>query len=117
MVLGHRAGVPVLDRVLSFEEIAAWTPVIHAIEEQEPLWEPGTAYEYHGHVFGFLIGEVIRRITGLTPGAYFRQAVGDPLGLWAWIGLPTEEMDGRARLVEAEGRPGCRGLSTCSPAS
>ncbi|MEV5706308.1 serine hydrolase domain-containing protein [Actinoallomurus sp. NPDC052274] len=109
MVLGHRAGVPVLDEVLSFAEIAAWTPVIHAIEEQRPLWEPNTAYEYHGHVFGFLLGEVIRRITGLTPGAYFRKAVGDPLRLRAWIGLPDEEMSGRARLVEAEGRPGMPG--------
>lgn len=105
MVLGHRAGLPVLDPVLGFEEIAAWTPVVRAIEEQRPLWEPGTAYEYHGHVFGFLIGEVIRRVTGLTPGAYFRRAAGEPLGLRAWIGLPAEEMDGRARLVEAEGRP------------
>ncbi|MFI6791974.1 serine hydrolase domain-containing protein [Nonomuraea sp. NPDC050383] len=105
MVLGHRAGLPALDRVLGFEEIAAWAPVVHAIEEQEPLWKPGTAYEYHGHVFGFLIGEVIRRVTGLTPGAYFRRAVGEPLGLRAWIGLPAEEMDGRARLTEAEGRP------------
>ncbi|MEV0422202.1 serine hydrolase domain-containing protein [Streptosporangium canum] len=105
MVLGHRAGLPALDPVLGFEEIAAWTPVIRAIEEQQPLWEPGTAYEYHGHVFGFLIGEVIRRVTGFTPGAYFRRAAGEPLGLRAWIGLPAEEMDGRARLVEAEGRP------------
>ncbi|MCO5991847.1 serine hydrolase domain-containing protein [Actinoallomurus rhizosphaericola] len=109
MVLGHRAGVPVLDEVLSFTEIAAWTPVIRAIEEQKPLWEPGTAYEYHGHVFGFLLGEVIRRVTGLTPGAYFREAVGEPLGLRAWLGLPDREMDGRARLVEAEGRPGMPG--------
>ncbi|MEV5770193.1 serine hydrolase domain-containing protein [Streptomyces antimycoticus] len=109
MVLGHRAGVPVLDRVLTFEDIADWAPVIRAIEGQTPLWEPDTSYEYHGHVFGFLIGEVIRRITGHTPGAYFRQAVADPLGLRAWIGLPTAERDGRARLVEAEGRPGMPG--------
>jgi CubicO group peptidase (beta-lactamase class C family) len=105
MVLGHRAGLPVLDRTLSFDEIAAWSPVIRAIEEQEPLWEPGTTYEYHGHVFGFLLGEVIRRITGLTPGQYFRKSIGEPLGLRAWIGLPPDELDGRARLVEAEGRP------------
>ncbi|MEU9117080.1 serine hydrolase domain-containing protein [Streptomyces sp. NPDC048483] len=109
MALGHRAGIPALDTVLGFEEIAAWTPVIHAIEEQQPLWKPDTAYEYHGHVFGFLIGEVIRRITGLTPGAYFREAVGDPLGLRAWIGLPEQELDDRARLVEAEGRPAMPG--------
>ncbi|WP_314173281.1 serine hydrolase domain-containing protein [Streptomyces winkii] len=105
MVLGHRAGLPVLDRSPGFEEIAAWTPVIRAIEEQKPLWEPGTAYEYHGHVFGFLIGEVVRRITGLTPGAYFRRTVGDPLGLRAWIAVPRAETGDLARLVEAEGRP------------
>ncbi|MFC9458612.1 serine hydrolase domain-containing protein [Streptomyces sp. NPDC056983] len=109
MVLGHRAGVPALDPVLSFEEIAGWTPVIRAIEEQKPLWEPGTAYEYHGHVLGFLVGEVIRRITGHTPGAYFRRAVGDPFGLRAWIGLPADESERVARLAEAEGRPGMPG--------
>ena len=105
MVLGHRAGIPVLDRTLSFEEIAAWTPVIEAIEAQKPLWEPGTSYEYHGHVFGFVLGEVVRRITGQRPGAYFRSVVGDPLGLRAWIGLPADELGSLARLAEAEGRP------------
>ncbi|NEB71988.1 beta-lactamase family protein, partial [Streptomyces fulvissimus] len=75
-VLGHRAGVPVLDRTPSFAEIAEWAPVVHAVEEQVPLWEPGEAYEYHGHVFGFLVGEIIRRITGLTPGRFFREAIG-----------------------------------------
>ncbi|MFI6512543.1 serine hydrolase domain-containing protein [Streptosporangium sp. NPDC050855] len=112
MVLGHRAGLPVLDRALSFEEIVGWTPVIRAIEEQEPLWEPGGAHEYHGHVFGFLLGEVIRRITGLTPGAYFREAVGDELGLRTWIGLPRDEAGSLARLVEAEGRPAMPGPET-----
>src|SRR5690242_3676736 len=105
MLLGHRAGIPVLDKTLSFEEIAAWTPVVAAIEEQVPLWEPGSAYEYHGHVFGFVAGELIRRLTGLLPGAYFRQAVGDPLGLRAWIGLPAAELGTLARLTEAPGRP------------
>jgi CubicO group peptidase (beta-lactamase class C family) len=105
MVLGHRAGIPVLDKTLSFEEIAAWTPVVEAIEEQKPLWEPGTSYEYHGHVFGFVLGEAVRRITGELPGAYFRSVVGDPLGLRAWIGFPAEELGTLARLVEAEGRP------------
>lgn len=80
-------------------------PVVRAIEEQRPLWEPGEAYEYHGHVFGFLVGEVVRRITGLTPGRFFREAIGEPLGLRAWIGLPAAERGQLARLVEAEGRP------------
>ncbi|WP_327675506.1 serine hydrolase domain-containing protein [Kitasatospora sp. NBC_00458] len=105
-VLGHRAGIPVLDAVLSFDEIAAWTPVVRAIEEQEPLWEPGTAHEYHGHVFGFVVGEVIRRITGLAPSRFFREAVAEPFGgLDAWLGLPEAELPRLARLAEAEGRP------------
>ncbi|EPH42660.1 putative Beta-lactamase domain-containing protein 2 [Streptomyces aurantiacus JA 4570] len=105
MVLGHRAGLPVLDRTPTFEEITEWTPVIRAIEEQEPLWAPGETYEYHAHVFGFLLGEIIRRVTGLTPGAYFRRAVADDLGLRTWIGLPEHELGSLARLVEAPGRP------------
>ena len=105
MVLGHRAGLPVLDRVLSFEEIAEWTPVIRAIEEQEPLWEPGRDHEYHGHVFGFLIGEVIRRITGLTPGPYFRQAIGDRPRIADLDRPAARTRSGTARLVEAGGRP------------
>ncbi|MFG2653478.1 serine hydrolase domain-containing protein [Streptomyces sp. NPDC048436] len=106
MVLAHRAGLPALDRSLSFDEITEWTPVVRAIEEQKPLWEPGTAHEYHGHTFGFLLGELIRRVTGLTPGAYFREAIGDRLGLRTWIGLPEEEVSRLARLSEAERRPG-----------
>ncbi|HET6740294.1 MAG TPA: serine hydrolase domain-containing protein [Kribbella sp.] len=105
MLLGHRAGIPVLDRTPTFEEIAAWDPVVAAIEAQKPLWEPGTTYEYHGHVFGFVLGEVVRRVTGQLPGAYFRTAIGDPLGLRAWIGLPEAELPSLARLEEADGRP------------
>jgi CubicO group peptidase (beta-lactamase class C family) len=109
MVLGHRAGLPVLDRTLSFAEVNAWTPVVRAIEEQAPLWEPDTAYEYHAHVFGFLLGELVRRITGLTPGAHFRAAVGERLGLRTWIGLPTDELERLAVLAEAPGRPALPG--------
>ncbi|GAA1144426.1 serine hydrolase domain-containing protein [Kribbella jejuensis] len=105
LVLGHRAGIPVLDRSPTFEEIAVWDPVIAAIEAQKPLWEPGTTYEYHGHVFGFVLGEVVRRLTGQLPGAYFRTVIGDPLGLRAWIGMPASELPTLARLAEAEGRP------------
>ncbi|KNB50976.1 serine hydrolase domain-containing protein [Streptomyces caatingaensis] len=99
MILGHRAGLPVLDATPSFDEILAWTPVVRALEEQKPLWEPGTAHEYHGHTYGWLAGEVIRRVTGLTPGAFFRSALADALGLTAWIGVPASELPGLARLA------------------
>ncbi|KAB7851219.1 serine hydrolase domain-containing protein [Streptomyces mobaraensis] len=99
MILAHRAGLPVLDASPDFAEITAWTPVVRALEEQKPLWEPGTAHEYHGHTIGWLAGELIRRITGRTPGAYFRSAVADDLGLRTWIGIPEDEYEGLARLA------------------
>ncbi|MFE3883997.1 serine hydrolase domain-containing protein [Streptomyces lydicus] len=104
MVLAHTAGIPLVERKLTFEELTAWTPVIRALEEQKPLWEPGTAYEYHAQAFGFIVGEVIRRLTGSTPGRYFRAVIGEPLGLRTWIGIPQEEVPRLARLVEAAGR-------------
>ncbi len=88
-VLAHRAGLPALDRDLSLDEALAWDPVIHAIEAQRPLWPPEAGHFYHAMTYGWLIGEVIRRITGLTPGAYFREKLGDPLGLRTWIGIPA----------------------------
>lgn len=86
--LSHRAGLAALDRDLTLGEVVAWDPVIAAIEAQAPLWKPGTGHLYHAMTYGWLVGEVIRRITGLTPGVYFRRAIGDPLDLHTWIGLP-----------------------------
>jgi CubicO group peptidase (beta-lactamase class C family) len=88
-VLSHRAGLPALDVDLTRQDILAWEPVLRALESQQPLWAPGTTYSYHALTYGWLIGEVIRRVTGLMPGVYFRQALGDPLGLHTWIGLPA----------------------------
>jgi CubicO group peptidase (beta-lactamase class C family) len=87
-LLSHRAGVPALDQMLSLEDVIAWEPVIRAIEVQTPMWTPGAAHSYHPLTFGWLVGEVIRRITGKTPGTFFREAVADPLRLDTWIGLP-----------------------------
>lgn len=87
-VLSHRAGLPALDRDLGLDDALGWKPVIRAIEEQRPLWVPDSAHLYHALTYGWLIGEVIRRITGLMPGAWFRTVIGDPLDLHAWIGIP-----------------------------
>jgi CubicO group peptidase (beta-lactamase class C family) len=88
--MSHRAGVPCLDLDLTKKDVIAWQPVIHAIEAQEPLFATDAGHCYHALTYGWLIGEVIRRITGLTPGALFRTLIGDPLGLRTWIGLPAE---------------------------
>lgn len=92
-VLSHRAGLPALDRDLSLDEAIAGRPVVEAIEEQAPLWEPGAAHMYHAMTVGWIIGEVIRRITGLSAGAYFQAVLGKPLALATWIGLPAGERE------------------------
>ncbi|MBM0274539.1 serine hydrolase domain-containing protein [Micromonospora tarensis] len=88
-LLTHQAGLPALDRPLTLDEVLAWDPVIRAIEAQAPLWEPGTAHGYHPMTYGWLVGEVIRRITGQLPGAFFADTVAGPLGLHTWLGLPA----------------------------
>lgn len=88
-LLSHRAGLPALDWDLTRPDVLAWEPVIRAVEAQSPLWPPGTAHSYHAMTYGWMIGEVIRRITGSLPGAYFRETLGDPRGLHTWIGLPA----------------------------
>lgn len=90
-LLSHQAGLPIVDGPLTFEEACAWDPVIRALEAQKPEWEPGTEHVYHSVTFGFLVGELVRRITGKPLGRFFADEVAAPLGLSAWIGLPEEQ--------------------------
>lgn len=89
-LLSHQAGLPVVDAPLTFEELCAWDPVIRALEVQRPLWTPGTEHIYHAMTYGFLVGEVVKRITGKSLGTFFAEEIAAPLGLSAWIGLPKE---------------------------
>ena len=64
--------------------------MIHALEVQAPLWEPGVAHGYHAITYGHLVGEVVRRIDGRSLGTFFHEEFAEPLGLDFWIGLPEE---------------------------
>ncbi len=89
--MAHRAGLAYLDTDLTLDDVVAWDPVIHAIEAQAPHHAPKDGHAYHASTIGWLLGEVIRRITGLSAGAYFARALGDPLSLNTWIGIPDTE--------------------------
>ncbi|MCC8247128.1 serine hydrolase domain-containing protein [Saccharothrix luteola] len=97
-LLSHQVGLPIVDGPLTFEQACAWDPVIRALEAQAPLWQPGTEHVYHSMTYGFLVGEVVRRVTGKSLGTYFADEVAAPLGLDAWIGLPEEHEDRVATL-------------------
>ncbi len=86
--LTHRAGLAALDTDLTRDDVIAWEPVIAAIERQRPSHRPADGHQYHTMTYGWIVGEVIRRVTGLRPGAFFRAEIGGPRGLRTWIGLP-----------------------------
>ena len=87
-LLCHEAGLPVLEGHLDLEQILAWDPIVEALASQAPLWEPGTAHGYHALTFGWLVGEVVRRVSGRSVGTFLAEEVVGPLGLDLWIGLP-----------------------------
>ena len=90
-LFSHRAGLPAIDRRLSIEDVYAWTPVVEALAAQKPLWEPNSGHGYHVGTYGWLAGEVIRRVTGVSVGAFVADRIARPLGLDLWIGLPAAE--------------------------
>ena len=75
--------------------------VVELLAAQEPLWQPGTRSGYHALTFGHLVGEVVRRISGRTLGAFFRDEVATPLGLDFHIGLPVEHDERVAPVLPA----------------
>ncbi|CAN5672337.1 serine hydrolase domain-containing protein [soil metagenome] len=97
----HRSGLMALDRDLTLDDVAQWTPVIRAIEAQRPLWAPGTAFAYHALTYGWLTGEVLRRVTGLRPGPLVADYLTARLSARAWIGLPAAEEHKVARMHAA----------------
>jgi len=90
-VLTHRSGLAAVDGELTLEEVLAWDPVCAAIANQAPNWALGAGHGYHARSFGWILGEVIRRATGSTPGQLFAEEVARPLDLDFWIGLPEHE--------------------------
>ncbi len=87
-LLSHQAGLCALDRRVDVLDYGA---VIRALEEQAPLWPPGTAHGYHARTFGFLLDELVRRTAGKPLAEYWREIFGEPLKLDLWIGLPERE--------------------------
>jgi CubicO group peptidase (beta-lactamase class C family) len=87
-LLSHQAGLAALDRKVDLLDYAA---VIDALAKQEPNWPPGTAHGYHARTFGFLVDELVRRISAIKLAEYWRKNFAGPLGLDLWIGLPEKE--------------------------
>jgi CubicO group peptidase (beta-lactamase class C family) len=90
-LLCHQAGLPAVRQPLPPGAFYNWDLMADALANEEPFWQPGTRNGYHGLTFGFLVGEVVRRISGRSLGTFFRDEVAAPLGLDFWLGLPESE--------------------------
>jgi len=102
-LLSHQAGLCALDRRV---DVLDYDGVIRALEAQAPLWPPGTAHGYHARTFGFLLDQLIRRITGKTLSEYWQENFARPLELDFWIGLPENENSRAATIYAARsGKP------------
>ena len=97
-MMSHQAGLIGIDDPISLEEILAVTPAVESLQAQTPMWEPGTAHGYHAITYGWLAGELVRRVDGRRIGQYFAEEVATPLGLDFWIGLPESEEPRVSRL-------------------
>ena len=90
MVLSHRAGLPAIRRLLPDDAPYDWAFMANALAEEEPWWKPGSAHGYHVNTFGFLVGELVRRVGKESIGAFFRREVAAPLEADFHFGLGPE---------------------------
>lgn len=111
-LLSHRAGLPVLDRPLTPDQAADGVSGPAALTAQRPAWEPGTDHGYHAQTYSWLLGELVRRVTGRTIGRWVAEEIARPLGLDFWIGLPQDEAHrvGRIGPVDEPAAPDGGGL-------
>ncbi len=103
MLLNHKAGMAAFRERITLEELCGWDGACARLAAQEPWWEPGTATGYHAVTYGFLVGEVIRRIDGRSVGRFFAEEVAGPLGADFHIGLPESEHGRVAPLTDLPG--------------
>ena len=100
-VVSHRARLPGIEEPVSFDEVTDSARMATLLEAQEPHTDPRAAFCYHAMTFGWLCGELVRRVDGRSIGRFFAEEVAGPLGLEVWIGLPSslEERVSRIELA------------------
>jgi CubicO group peptidase (beta-lactamase class C family) len=86
----HQGGLPAVREPLAPLSMYDWDRMTSALAAQAPWWSPGSAVGYHVNTFGFLLGEIVRRVSGRSFGAFFRDEIAGPADADFWFGLPAE---------------------------
>lgn len=89
-LVSHQAGVPFFAEDVKTDQVINWDYMISQIEQEAPMWVPGSEYAYHAITHGWLTGEIIRRVTGMSPGEYLAKEISSPLKSDTWLGLPAD---------------------------
>jgi CubicO group peptidase (beta-lactamase class C family) len=102
-VLNHTAGVPGIALTTTIEDLCDWDKMCSAIADAELWWEPGTKIGYHAYTFGYIVGEIIRRVTGKPISQVLREELSGPLGVEKelYFGMPRSEHHRLAVLEDA----------------
>ena len=98
-LLTHQGGLPVFEDPITLDECCDPDLPAERLAAQAPAWEPGTAHGYHLITFGWLVGEVVRRVSGRSVGRFLAEEISEPLDLDTHIGLPEEHGDRVATLI------------------
>ena len=99
-VMSHTAGLSGWQEPMAPADLYDWEKATSLLAAQAPWWEPGTASGYLAITQGYLEGEILRRVTGQSIGAFFRRELAEPLGADFHIGLPPEHDDRVALVIE-----------------
>ncbi|HEX4179659.1 MAG TPA: serine hydrolase domain-containing protein [Caulobacteraceae bacterium] len=86
--MSHQAGLPGFAEPTRLDDLYDWAGCVAKLERQAPAWPPGSQTSYHAMTFGFLAGEIVRRVAGVSPGAYIAREIAGPLGADIHVGLP-----------------------------
>jgi CubicO group peptidase (beta-lactamase class C family) len=99
MMLNHSAGLPAFREPIKEGGYYDWQYMVDRLSAEAPFWEPGTRSGYHMVSFGWTVGELVRRVSGMSLGRYFKENFAKPLGLDYWIGLPQEHEGRTAHMI------------------
>ncbi len=106
MTLDHSLGLPAVRRPLGSHDCIHWDTMVAALEATEPWWTPGEANGYHMLTFGWTVGEIVRRVSGMSLGTFFRTQIAEPVGADFHIGLERSEHHRMAKIAAWRPEPG-----------
>ena len=98
-VMSHQTGLPGFAEPTTTDDLFDWQGCVGKLARQTPAWTPGEATSYHAVTYGFLAGEIIRRVSGRSAGAYLRDEICGPLGSDIHIGLPVDQEHRVAQMI------------------